>query len=92
MVDFVLSLERFYYKNALWSVLFGCAYGLWTVIFAAVGLKTKSGKTSLYSVIDWREDATSAFIVFLFVLIEVFAIASLYTVCKNGILLKYGDR
>ena len=92
MMDFLLSLERFYYKNALWSVLFGYTYGLWTVIFAVAELKTKYGETTLYSVIDWREDATSAFIVFLFTMIEVFAIASLYTVCKNGILLKYGDR
>merc|ERR1712228_499199 len=88
LLDFILSSERFYYKNALWTVTVGIAYGVWSIIFSAAGLKTRSGNTYLYAELDWRGNTDVAFAAFVFTMILGFGFASMYAVCKRSILLK----
>ena len=87
-VDFVLSQERFYYKNAIWSFGFALCYLLWSVVFEVVGLRDVNGDTYLYRPLDWSDNFQFALIAVAFTLVSIVGFASMHTAIKNLILMK----
>ena len=87
-IDFLLSSECYYYKNAIWAGLFGCAYGLWTIIFDAAKLKNQFGDPYIYSFLYWSEDPLGAAVNLLLIGSLGVGFASFYAATKKCILFK----
>ena len=83
VTDFVLSLERLLYKNGIWVILFCVCYTLWSIIFSAANMKTGTGRSYLYTVLDWNESIGISVATTLYTYVFIFAVLSFYTVCKN---------
>ena len=86
VIDFILSSERYFYKNVVWPIGFGSAYLLWTVLFEAFGLEAQDGSTYLYRYINWSEDAVLASIISCMAIALAFAVSVTYAACKKCIL------
>lgn len=88
LLDFMLSAERLYYKSAIWPVLLGTVFTVWTGIFAAAGLKNDFGKPYVYAVYDWKTSVTGPIILYFVSLVILIIFTSLWTFIKNLILIR----